>query len=395
MFWGSNRMKSEHIVRKWGLATLLLLAITSNAVEAALIGATSAPKQAQVPAEEGRTLQIRWIISTTSAHSTGAFSAQGILKDAATSTVLKTQSTPFNQTEGAGPLHFDEPLTITAEEAQGWLDLGYRTLEYNRQFSTGSERPTTADARVRIKLTTKGAILSDGRINAPLALHNQELSFKPQRFRSQVSQGLPLQAQLTVTYSGQGQLKGSWQLATVDTESGQLVYRELAQVSKDLQPGMKDWILSPQLETSDPGLHVLRFCTLDALGSAQATAGNLCPNSHSSTTLQYEVVENHQDTQAVATPAALSASTQLSWPATADTVVYELVLRQENGKESLTSSEYMGRLLITAPKTSTTLSAELLEQLKPGTTYQWQISALDKHGDLIRQTAPARFIFMP
>ena len=100
MFWGLHKMNSRPVARSWGLTTLLLLAITSASatVEAALIGASSAPKQAQVPTEEGRTLQIRWIISTTSAHSTGAFSAQGVLKDAATSTVLKTQATPFNQT---------------------------------------------------------------------------------------------------------------------------------------------------------------------------------------------------------------------------------------------------------------------------------------------------------
>ncbi|MGB1061512.1 MAG: hypothetical protein ACPGZU_15340, partial [Ketobacter sp.] len=125
------------------------------------------------------------------------------------------------------------------------------------------------------------------------------------------------------------------------------------------------------------------------------TAGNLCPNPQLSTTLQYEVIENQQNTPPPSTPATLSAGTQLSWPATADTIIYELVLRQENGKESLTSGDYVGRLLIAAPNTATALSPQLLDELKPGATYQWQVSALDRHGDLIRQTAPARFIFMP
>ncbi|MEC8811595.1 MAG: hypothetical protein VXY23_09795 [Pseudomonadota bacterium] len=394
MFWGLRRMNTPPVAAVLALMTLVATLTLSSAAKAALIGASSAPKLARVPVEEGRTLQIRWIISTTSAHSTGAFSAQGVLKDAATSTVLKTQTTPFNQTEGAGPLHFEEPLTITADEAKTWLELGYRTLEYNRQFSTGSERPSTVDARVSIRLSAQDSALATPHMNAPLAVHNQELSFKPQRFRSQVSQGLPLQAQLTVTYSGQGQLKGSWQLATVNPDSGQLVYRELAQVSKDLQQGMKDWLLSPQLETSKPGLHVLRFCALETLDKSE-TAGNLCPNPQLSTTLQYEVIENQQNTPPPSTPATLSAGTQLSWPATADTIIYELVLRQENGKESLTSGDYVGRLLIAAPNTATALSPQLLDELKPGATYQWQVSALDRHGDLIRQTAPARFIFMP
>ena len=108
MFWGLRRMNTPPVAAVLALMTLVATLTLSSAAKAALIGASSAPKLARVPVEEGRTLQIRWIISTTSAHSTGAFSAQGVLKDAATSTVLKTQTTPFNQTEGAGPLHFED-----------------------------------------------------------------------------------------------------------------------------------------------------------------------------------------------------------------------------------------------------------------------------------------------
>lgn len=374
---------------------VFLIALCSSGLQAALIGASSNPKQVRIQVEEGRTVQIRWIVSTTSAHNMGAFSAQGVLKDAATSTVLKTQATPFNDSEGAGPLHFEEPLVITAEDAHKWLELGYRKLFYTRQFTTGSERPSTTEASVTIHLETKNGDLNSASLNVPLAIHSLELSFKPQRFRSQVSQGLPLQAQLGVNYSGQGQIKGSWQLGTIDANSGQLVYQELAQVSKELQQGMKDWLLSPQLETVKPGHHVLRFCALESLDATQASTENLCPNQQLSSTLEYQVIEDSQQETATQPPASLSGSTRLTWPATADTVVYELVLRQENGKESITSGEYVGRLLVTAPKTGATLSGALLEQLKPGATYLWQVNALDQHGDLIRQTAPARFVFMP
>ena len=393
MLWTLPRIGRPGTALRYALLALLFSLACSS--QAALIGASSAPKQVRVPIEEGRTIQIRWIVSTTSAHAMGAFSAQGVLKDAATSTVLKTQSTPFNQTEGAGPLHYEEPLIITAEEARKWLELGYRKLQYTRQFSTGSERPSTAEATVTIALDTKDMDLNSATLNVPLAIHSLELSFKPQRFRSQISQGLPLQAQLSVNYSGQGQLNGSWQLGTINPQSGQLDYQELAQVSKELQQGMKDWLLSPQLETVKPGHHVLRFCALEALDTNQAATENLCPNQQLSSTLEYQVIEDNQQDSTIQPPATLASSTQLTWPPTADAVVYELILRQENGKESITSGEYVGRLLIPAPKTGTQLSAALLEQLKPGVTYRWQVNALDQHGDLIRQTAPARFVFMP
>jgi len=384
----------KEVAMKLLMLAMMILAVVSGPAQASLLGASSAPKAVKLTVEEGRTLQIRWVVSTSTAHDKGAFSAQGVLKDSATSTVLKAQATPFNETSGAGPLYFEEALTITAAEAKEWLGLGYRKLDYIRQFSTGSEVPSTTEARVSIELVSKDTDLT-AVASIPLVIHNLELGFKPQRFRSQISQGLPLQAQLTVHYSGQGQLTGSWQLGTVDPASGQLVFRDMGQVSKDLEQGLKAWLLSPELPTDKTGRHVLRFCSTEALGTGQAATESLCPNPQLSASLEYQVIENTLDRVASQAPATLTSSTQLSWPATGETVVYEVVLRQENGKENVTSSEFVGRLLVPAQNTSTTLSGPLLEHLKPGAVYQWQVNALDRHGDLIRQTPPARFVFMP
>lgn len=393
----NSMRKRRGVVRSISLAlscTLWSALLWSPAVQATLIGASSAPKRAHIPVEEGRTLQIRWVISTTSAHNTGAFSAQGVLKDTATSTVLKTLATPFNQAEGAGPLHFNEALTITAEEAGEWLKLGYRQLEFTRQFSTGSERPSTSEAKVIIQLGNKDMDNTYPGPQTALTLHNLELSYKPQRFRSSISAGLPLQAQLNLAYSGSGELKGSWQLASADA-NGQMRYRELALVNKELRPGGRDWLLSPQLPTGSSGQYILRFCKLDNLNSTNAGGEAQCPAPQLSASLEYHVIEGKPLDQAQSAPATLSADTLLSWPAVNDTLVYELSLYQHSDKDSITSAEFVGRLLLTSQTIRTTLSPELLEQLKPGATYDWQVKALDRHGDLIQQTTPARFVFMP
>ncbi|MAR90415.1 MAG: hypothetical protein SV765_19075 [Pseudomonadota bacterium] len=385
---------------RWSLAravllSLLLAGTLTPPAQGALIGATSDPKVARVPVKEGRTLQIRWVISTTSAHDTGAFSAQGVLKDAATSTVLKTHATPFNKTEGAGPLRFEESLTITPEEAGEWLQLGYRELHYSRQFSTGSERPTTSQARVTILLQGEDTAEGGNGSAIPFALHHLELGFKPQRFRSQVARGLPLQAQLSVAYAGEGSLEGSWQLGSLDPESGQMRYRELAQVKKELKAGGRDWLLSPQLPTDTLGRHILRFCSLTSLETSPVAMESLCNDPATSASLPYEVVESQPQPEPESAPATLTGDTRLSWPATPETVVYELVLHEHSGKEAVTSSQFVGRLLIPAQQQSTTLSPQLMERLKPGSHYQWQVQALDRHGELIRATAPASFVFLP
>jgi hypothetical protein len=365
---------------------------------ATLIGASSAPKHTQVSIEEGRTIQVRWLISTDPAHTNGAFSAQGVLKDTATDTVLKTLTTPFNATEGAGPLRFEEALTITAEETQQWYELGYRRLEYKRQFSTGAERPSTSHARLTIQLTKKGVDPSTGAINSHLAIHHMELAYKPQRFRTEVAQGLPLQAQLTLFFSGVGTLKGSWQLATADSESGQLKYSVMADISKPLQKGSTDWLLSPQLPTQNTGRYAVRFCAHDpAFGNTTPATDSQCPNPLLSSQLNYQVYSVEDDANSGELPeiGQLTANTPLSWNPVESTVVYEMLLSQPASKESVTSATLVGRMLIPGSRSSVTLTPTLVDQLHPGTTYSWKINALDIHGDLIQQSPVASFIFIP
>ncbi len=94
-------------------------------------------------------------------------------------------------------------------------------------------------------------------------------------------------------------------------------------------------------------------------------------------------------------PANLTTNTQLSWPRVPDTRVYELQILQPTGTDMLSSSDFVGRLLLSPDTNSTQLSADLINHLTPGTTYTWQVNALDQHGDLILQTAPKQFVFMP
>lgn len=375
----------------------LVLLVTGNSGVAALIGASSSPKRAEVTAEEGRTLQVRWVISTDSAHENGAYSATGTLRDITTDTVLKTIDTPFNRKEGAGPIFFEETLTLSQEDARKWYDLGHHKLEYKRTFSTGTDGPTTTSAAVEILLASKNELATARPEQQELVAHSLQLSFKPQRFRQQVAQGLPLQAQLFVRFTGRGSLEGRWQLALVEPQ-GALTYKTLASVKKQISDS-SEFLLSPKLPTQTLGRHLLRFCidspTTPTLAPASETS---CPNPQLSSTLQYDVVESglaqSQETQATE-PFKLNAESRLSWPAIRDTRVYELQIYKQNGKDMVSSSNFVGRLLLPSNTTATNLSPEMINHLTPGTEYTWQINALDQHGDLILQTAPRPFVFTP
>ena len=363
-----------------------------------LIGASSSPKRAEVTVEEGQTIEIRWVISTNPVHESGAFSPQGTLRDTTTDTVLKTLNNPFNLNKGAGPIYFEESLTLTAEEAKKWYDMGHRKLEYKRVFTTGSELPSTTEAAVDINLKRKEDVATQKLEQESLTAHSLQLTFKPQRFRQQVAQGLPLQAQLFVPFSGRGTLAGRWQLALVEPQ-GALTYKTLATVNKPVSEST-EFLLSPKLPTQTLGRHLLRFCidSPSAAGMAMTGAETACPNPQLSSALQYDVVENfvkQSEAPASAGPANLTATSKLRWPVIPDTRVYELQIHQLTGTDMLSSSDFVGRLLLPSTSTSTQLSADLINHLNPGTTYTWQVNALDQHGDLILQTAPQQFVFMP
>lgn len=380
------------------IATALTAALCCTPSMADLIGATSSPKRAEVTIEDGKSVQIRWVISTDPAHESGAFSPQGTLRDTATDTVLKTVNNPFDLNKGAGPIFFEESLTLTSEEAKKWYDMGHRKLEFERVFTTGSDLPSTSEAAVDITLTSKEEVATKQLEQESLVAHSLQLTFKPLRFRQQVAQGLPLQAQLFVRFSGRGTLAGRWQLALVEPQ-GALTYKTLATVNKQISES-SDFLLSPKLPTQTLGRHLLRFCIDSPSATAMAMTGaeTACPNPQLSSTLQYDVVENlvkDGDEASPDEPANLTTNTQLRWPRVADTRVYELQIHQSTGSEKLASSDFVGRLLLSPDTNSTQLSADLINHLNPGATYTWQVNALDQHGDLILQTAPKEFIFVP
>ncbi len=378
------------------LFAIALTSLVSESTFAVLMGATTAPKQATISVEDGRTIHIRWIVSTSPAHSTGVFSAQATLKDSTTDTLLKTIESQLNVAEGAGPFQFEETLTLSPDEVKQWYELGYSKLVLKRAFTTAGDNPSSSEANLWLRIINKQSNGSVSR-STGLMVHNVDLRFKPQRFKKQVPQNLPLQAQLTVQYSGEGKFTGAWQIAQLGAEGSDVIYKPLATATKQLKHQQSGYLFSPKLPTQTPGRYVLRLCTHNQVPSANPISAteNQCPNPELSASLQYEVVA--PDAPPTTTPevATLSAAAELHWQPIENATVYELQLRQVSANETIQSSKFVARMLIACDQTHTTFSNDILEIMLPGSKYQWQISALDQHGDLIRQTAPLYFIFMP
>lgn len=378
------------------LLIFVILSLISGPSWAVLMGATSAPKQAKVSVDDGRTIHIRWTISSSPAHSSGVYSAQATLKDSATDTVLKTIENPLNLAEGAGPFQFEETLTLSPDEVKQWYDLGYQKLVLKRAFTTDGNNSTSSEASLWLSVVNKQ---SNGSV-APsnnLVIHSVGLRFKPQRFKRQVIRNVPLQAQLEVLYSGQGKLNALWQIAELGNDDIPVAYKTLAQANKTLKHQQQGFLISPKLPTAKVGRYVLRLCANDhnLVTNSIAATQNQCANPELSSNLQYEVVTANTEADENPDIQTLAANAIFNWQPVEGVVVYELQLQQSNGKSTLESGQYLARMLLAYDKTSAPLTNDIVELMHPGTQYQWQVSALNQHGELIQQTAPLFFVFMP
>lgn len=363
----------------------------STPVMASLIAATASPKHTKVNPGEGRTIKIRWVISTDSAHKEGAYSAQAELTDSITGSVIKTITSPLDKQEGAGPLHFEETLTITADEIRKWRDLGYRELTLKRIFSTTTESPSNAETKISISIDPANATPS-------WVLHDLQLQFKPQRFKPVIRQNATLHVQARIGYSGQGKLQGRWLVAKINDNTDTLTYQQLAQTQRLLSKSKEMFILSPKLPTQQKGKYIARFCVIAdsvSTGGEQAAIDTLCPKPEFIASLEYEVTPEHIETTTSEPqePATLSEDMRISWKAVQHAVVYELRIYQTAITETATSSKFHNRMLISGHQTGTQLSSDIIATLSPGTQYNWSIAAYDQHGELIQQSAPVPFLY--
>lgn len=363
---------------------------TSSPSMASLIAATASPKHTSVNLGEGRTIKIRWVISTDSAHKEGAYSAQAELIDSVTGSIIKSITSPLDTQEGAGPLHFEETLTITADEIKKWRDLGYRELFLKRVFSTTTEPPSSSETKVSISIDPSNTTPN-------WVLHDLQLTFKPQRFNPMIRQNTPLHVQASVGYSGQGKLKGRWLIAKVGPESNAIVYSQLAQTQRLLNKTEETFILSPKLPTQNRGKYIVRFCiTEDNVSHSieQASIDKLCPKPQFNTALEYEIIaSNHKIEDIPQEAKILSENTEFTWKPVKNTVVYELQIHKASREETITSPIFHNRLLIPGSTLTTQLSTEIISTLIPGQHYTWCVTAYDQHGELIQQSVPIPFVY--
>lgn len=387
----------------------LVFVLVSLPAHTAVNGVTVSPKQGALDVAEGGALNLKWVVSTSPAHAGGAFSAQGLLTDPVTGAILHTVATPFNRTEGSGPLHFDEVLTLTPAQLQEWQAKGITALSYQRAFGSATKAadPKSTVASASLIITLSG-VADAGKPRTPAAglfIHKLNLRFENARNKRRFSPGSSLRAKLDLRYSGTGLLQGTWQIASEVGNGSKPVFTTLAQVRKQLKLVQREFLVSPELPTQEPGNYRLRFCVQPlVVVSDQLHIDGQCPEPELMAEIDYRI-DGKDAPRATAEIEILSArsmtmspQTPLKWNRLKGVVAYQVQIFKsgnDDAEDAVDGAEFVVRMISGGDKTQVFLSELARQQLQPGQQYRWRVTGHDENAQLVGASEFAEFTYLP
>ncbi|HVL01811.1 MAG TPA: hypothetical protein VM553_18465 [Dongiaceae bacterium] len=391
------------------LSVLLLVLLPHPPAAAAVMGVTVSPKQGELNVTEGGAINLKWVVSTSPAHAGGAYSAQGLLTDPVSGATLHTVATPFNRTDGSGPLHFDEVLTLTPAQLQEWQAKGISALAYQRSFGSAtadaSKQSAVASANLIITLAGTTDTAKPRAPAAGLFIHKLNLRFTNARYKRRFMPGSSVRAKLDLRYSGTGLMQGSWQIASVVGDGSKPIFTTLAQVRKQLKLVQREFLVSPELPMQTPGSYRLRFCVEPlVMAPEQMPLDGQCPEPELMAEIDYRIDGNDAPKATAeieilsARAMTLSPQSPLQWSRLKGTVVYQLqIFKSGNAdvEDAVDGAEFVARMISGPERTQVYLSEMVRQQLQPGQQYRWRVTALDENAQLIGASEFAEFTYLP
>lgn len=365
------------------------------------------PAQRQLVATQDNTLMITWQVITNPA-STTVVSGQAVVLNPVNGNVLGPALAGQITAGPSSPHVFNETLTITAAQVQGWINQGLQRVVLARDF-TDQTSSNSAVESITLRLNTGTLAGTRSNPTADLVINKLRLEYESGNNLAVVNQNDELSALLSVYYTGTGLLEGRWQIADPTSSSGNPVFRTLALVRKQLASNQRTEIPSPALPTTRSGKYLVRFCVTnrELIEDASTTAGQ-CPID----TLIVDAAYQVDGAEAAATQQIgglspnqqpVDANSSFSWQALPAAKIYQLQIfslapRAENSTGNnpdteVVEPEFVTGMILRGSTHNALLSELVRSKLKPDHRYLWRITAHDSAGQLIGSSDEATFIY--
>lgn len=405
------------------LLIFLVLFFQSLLANATITQVTASPSSLSADSSTGLNASIRWVVtlSQEDARSTqGSYYHPRIDADLALANMPLTVTAPGGSTPQA--IGVPETLNLSASQVAFWISLGLNQVFFERRFSsrdgssligrvtinlnnsaappTNPAPPTAAPPRANSQGLNQFRTPSSELVIKRLALH-----FTDRSTVKFVDSGAELKAQLEVTYTGNGILRGYWQIADPVSASEELYFRTLALVNHSLTATQSSVILSPPLPTQLTGRYYLRFCVASiGRNPAPDADSTVCSTELFSTVVGYQVFPDRNNTARLdnlfPNRENATAQTLFRWPDVPGAVVHQLqIFKVDQFQASTTakkpsSQKFIAGMLLPGQTTKTPLSAYVIGQLIHQQNYAWRISSFGQNGELLAQSELTGFHFV-
>ncbi|WP_193371529.1 hypothetical protein [Pelagibius marinus] len=327
-------------------------------------------------------------------------------------TVLATNQRPLSRFAPGPPattesLIFTETFTVPQAVAFRAIKSGV-PIVYQRTFT--DSLPTTPPS----SLSGTTLLTPSGPGSAPFNVSRMELRFDDGSRFKVLPKGRRLRAVARLNTSGNGLIRGQWEIATAATTAGTPVFRTLALVRRPVAGGRPVTITSPPLPTRFEGNNLVRLRLDDpeVLFDEPQLQYYVTPESP---------LPQRRDPQpmlvtspSLGTP--LTLTTRFSWQAlpgahlykleifgappgpgdnvATNEVVTDVPLDRAPNVESVRGLTPLTGIVVPAAVTEVRLQDFTLEHLPGDRRYEWSVKALDKEGAVIGRS-PAREIYKP
>ncbi len=270
--------------------------------------------------------------------------------------------------------------------------LGFNHLFYQRSFTDG-----TVTRQAQVVLNIVGGAAGGFAINR-IDLHFDDLS----RLRV-VNKQDSLQAQADLLFTGSGLFSAEWEIATPSSTAGAVRFRPLRLIRQHLTGGGQIRLQSPQLPVAQVGRYLLRLRVQSPefafeLPVIQYFVGQISEARHGLQGLPLPI----RITQPI-TGVWLVPETRFAWQPVqgASTYLLEFYAKTDRPLVDFGSTDLpidnqkpVSGVMLPGSQTETRLSLIALEPLKSGTSYRWQVLAIDKNGEVLG-ASPSREVYAP
>jgi hypothetical protein len=261
------------------------------------------------------------------------------------------------------------------------------------------------DDSFSIVSATVNLYLSGGSSASLLQIDRLALTFDDLSTVRLVPREETLKALLDIQFSGSGQLRGVWELATPASTLGEPVYTNLRLVRQALVGNQTTRIESPELPTSEEGVYLLRFrVTEPETGFEPVYIRYLVTTA--------KAVESPPLNVQPLTPgngALISEETRFAWRGVDEAKAWQLEIYEKPASNALDQLPDLGSAQVESRKTpqiegppatgmllpggtrDIPLSKMARAHLKSGQGYWWRVRAIDSEGKVIGESPLVEF----